>query len=805
MVGFGRQGACLVAAIAIALLGSPARADVAVGEPIAPIEVPFPPAAPLIEAHVVLEIVLDAQGAVESATPVSRTPVDAPDVFAQAAARAVSAARFYPSTRDGQPVRSRLRYVVSFHPPAAPDAAPPDRTATPSADAATATAAEVVVKGAGWPSPRGLGDFRVERDLLEASPRQQTSEMLSAAPGFFVDHEDGEGVGNDVYLRGFDLDHGSGIEMRLGSIPINVPLHIQGQGYADANFILPEVVRAIRVLEGPFDPRQGDAAIVGSAYFDLGVPERGYRLGATYGSFGQMRLVGIAAPREADPDTFAAVSIRKTDGFGANRAGLSGSTNAQWALDVGPRDRLRILATAYGARSSLAGVVRQDDVDAGRIGLYDSYPYFAEGQGIQSSRIIVGATLEHDGGAGAYLEISPWFMWTGFRARQNFAGVLETAQIDPSRSARGDLFETTNREAAVGLTSRLRPAPLWLGDVAEIVAEPGLYVRAGHTDQTKSLLVPSDLSPWDRRIDAGVRALDVGAYLDLDARVLRRLRVSGGPRADLLAVSVDDRLAGAHRGAAGVAPGLHVTTEYELARWLVPAVSYGQGFRSLGAERLADGSSKPYSTVRSVEAGLRLLVPDERCTTRVSVFETRVANELVFEATSGGLELQNESVRRGFVGSVVARPFDWLVASTALSITRATFATRVPGVSHYVPSVPSALFRGDATARGRVGTLRNVPFTGRIGVGYTLLGGRHLTDTITAPTHHVVSASGALRSGAIEVGIDVYNVLGSKYPDDEQVYVSNWSLLPGQQPASTATHLTAAPPRTILGTVSLYF
>src|SRR5436853_162456 len=83
------------------------------------------------------------------------------------------------------------------------------------------------------------------------------------------------------------------------------------------------VVRSVRVLEGPFDPRQGDAAIVGSAYFDLGVPERGYRVGATYGSFGQARLVGIAAPRDADDDTFVAFSLRRTSGFGDNRSGAS--------------------------------------------------------------------------------------------------------------------------------------------------------------------------------------------------------------------------------------------------------------------------------------------------------------------------------------------------------------------------------------------------------------------------------------------------------------------------------------------------
>jgi iron complex outermembrane receptor protein len=701
--------------------------------------------------------------------------------------------------------------------PPPPSAPPPDAPPPALGERKDATGQEVVVRGAGWGPSRGLGDVRVQRELLDASPRQQTSEMLSAAPGFFVDHEDGEGLGNDVYLRGFDLDHGSGIEMRVGSVPINVPLHIQGQGYADANFIIPEVVRSVRVLEGPFDPRQGDAAIVGSAYFDLGVPERGYRLGSSYGSFHQMRILGIVAPPAADAETFTAVSLRKTDGFGDHREGFSGSVNTQYGVELGVWDRLRILATAYGAESSLAGVVRQDDVDAHRIGFDGSYPYFTRGQGALSSRFIVGATFEHDESGGTRLEVAPWFMWTGFRARQNFTGNLESSQVDPRRSGLGDLFETTNREAAIGMTSRLRAAPVRIGSAIEAIGEPGIYVRAAHTAQTKSLLAPGDLEPWDRRIDAAIESLDVGVYLDLDARISRRLRVSGGPRADLLWVSVDDRLAGlaplgsagvvdgSPRNAVGVAPGIHATLEYDVAKWMTPAISYGQGFRSLGAERLPDASSQPYSKVTSVEAGLKLLVPDERYTTRLSVFETRVGNELVFEATSGGLESQNASVRRGFVGSVVAKPFDWLLTSTAMSVTRAVFATRVPGVSHYVPNVPSVLFRADATARGRVTTWKGTPITGRVGVGYTLLAGRHLTDTAQGATHHVVNAGAALRYGSVEVAMDGYNVLASTYPDDEQVYVSNWSLRPGQQPASLATHVTAAPPRTLVGSVTVYF
>src|SRR5262249_47400626 len=158
----------------------------------------------------------------------------------------------------------------------------------------------------------------------------------------------------------------------------------------------------------------------------------------------------------------------------------------------------------------------------------------AEGQSVQASRVVVGATFEHDGPRGAHFEFAPWFMWTGFRARQNFAGALETAQIDPSRSALGDLFETTDGESAVGISSHYRTAPIALGDAVRIVGEPGIFVRVGHDDQTKSLLIPSSLQPWDRRIDVGLQTLDLGAYVDLDARLSKRLRISGGPRADLL-------------------------------------------------------------------------------------------------------------------------------------------------------------------------------------------------------------------------------------------------------------------------------
>ena len=340
-----------------------AAAQVLAAEPVDPIVAVYPATEPPRETQVTLQVVVDATGAVESAVEIQSPPARRLECLRHGSRRRRDQGALHAivARRPGLPLADRVRRRLSpaastplashlhlhrrshpARPPRPPATVPPRRRRSE-------------VRGIAWSSPRGLGDVRVDRETLTASPRQQTSEMLSAAPGFFVDHEDGEGLGNDVYLRGFDLDNGSGIEMKVGEVPINVPLHIHGQGYADVNFIIPEVVRSIRVLEGPYDPRQGDSAIVGSALFDLGVTERGYQLKTTYGSFDQARIVGIAAPEEASDETFAAFSLRETHGFGQDRASKSASVNAQYGIDLTDSDHLRLLATAYASSAALPG------------------------------------------------------------------------------------------------------------------------------------------------------------------------------------------------------------------------------------------------------------------------------------------------------------------------------------------------------------------------------------------------------------------------------------------------------------------
>ena len=191
--------------------------------------------------------------------------------------------------------------------------------------------------------------------------------------------------------------------------------------------------------------------------------------------------------------------------------------------------------------------------------------------------------------------------------------------------------------------------------------------------------------------------------------------------------------------------------------------------------------------------------------TTLAVFDTWVANELVFEAEAGGLETENASTRRGVVGSLVAKPCRLaLRVGRALRDQRCLHHARGRRVARRADVAPD-FFRLDATARHAVGTVRGKPVSARAGVGYTFLAGSHLTDAIIGPAHARAQRFARRALRLHRASIDGYNVLGLKYADDAEVYVSNWSSKPGQQPASLATHLTAAPPATVIGTIALYF
>src|SRR5262245_17835049 len=109
---------------------------------------------------------------------------------------------------------------------------------------------------------------RVIRSLdIELRPRESSQELLRLTPGLVIAQHAGGGKAEQIFLRGFDADHGTDVAISVDGTPVNMVSHAHGQGYADLHFVIPELVDRIDVRKGPFDVRDGDFATAGAVQF----------------------------------------------------------------------------------------------------------------------------------------------------------------------------------------------------------------------------------------------------------------------------------------------------------------------------------------------------------------------------------------------------------------------------------------------------------------------------------------------------------------------------------------------------------
>jgi hypothetical protein len=84
-----------------------------------------------------------------------------------------------------------------------------------------------------------------------------TQDLLRLVPGLFIAQHAGGGKAEQIFLRGFDVDHGTDININVDGIPVNMPSHAHGQGYADLHFVIPETVDNLTYAKGPYDAKVG--------------------------------------------------------------------------------------------------------------------------------------------------------------------------------------------------------------------------------------------------------------------------------------------------------------------------------------------------------------------------------------------------------------------------------------------------------------------------------------------------------------------------------------------------------------------
>ena len=145
-------------------------------------------------------------------------------------------------------------------------------------------------------------------------PAFRPGEALEVVPGLAVTQHSGEGKANQYYLRGFDLDHGTDLALYLDSMPLNMRTHGHGQGYADANFVMPELLETVDARKGPYNVEDGDFSNAGTIRMQYlhRVPEGVFT--STGGAFGYGRQFGMKSWSFANGDILGAGEISTYNG-----------------------------------------------------------------------------------------------------------------------------------------------------------------------------------------------------------------------------------------------------------------------------------------------------------------------------------------------------------------------------------------------------------------------------------------------------------------------------------------------------------
>lgn len=553
-------------------------------------------------------------------------------------------------------------------------------------DATLLETIEVIAQRPPSDIPRSSTEGFVTAEQLAERPISRSGELLEFVPGLMVTQHSGEGKANQYFLRGFNLDHGTDFYSEVDGLPVNMRTHAHGQGYADINFIIPELIGSLDYRKGPYYADVGDFGAAGSAnlrYVDelpltlfrgtLG--EWGYRsvLAAGSPSLGPGKLLLAAEATHYDGPFDLASHERKYAGIARYNTGsdASGATMSLMGYGIHYRalDQIPQRAVDEGLISEKGFI---DPTDGGRVERFS-----ANGE-------IRGVDADGKGSwrAQAY----------ALKYRMQLFSDFTYFFTDPTDAddLPDDQFNQFDDRWVYGLNAkRLWTLPVSVPADVEI----GLQSRYDDIDT-----VALRLTQARHRTDGGlagdgivrsdsVKEASVGLYVSSTLKWTPWFRSQVGARVDQYWFDVNSNLdATSGKEDDAIASPKVALVFGPFSRTLLFA-NYGEGFHSNDARGTTirvdptDGVTAqdrvdPLVKARGGELGITSEVVDHLKLT-ASLWKLNFASELVFVGDAGGSEPSSASRRRGVELSASWAPVKWLAINVDYAYAHARL--KVPG------------------------------------------------------------------------------------------------------------------------------
>ena len=207
---------------------------------------------------------------------------------------------------------------------------------------------------------------------IKTNPVGSSQEILQKVPGLIIGQHAGGGKAEQIFLRGYDIDHGTDVSINYDGMPVNMVSHAHGQGYSDLHFIIPEVIDNINFGKGPYYGEQGNFNTAG--YIDFKSKDRlaSNLLKVEGGQFNSRRILGMFNVLNSEKQSaYIATEYLLTDGpFESPQNFNRFNFMAKYSDLINNSDRLSISASHFTSQWDASGQIPNRAVESGIIGRF---------------------------------------------------------------------------------------------------------------------------------------------------------------------------------------------------------------------------------------------------------------------------------------------------------------------------------------------------------------------------------------------------------------------------------------------------
>ena len=280
---------------------------------------------------------------------------------------------------------------------------------------------------------------------IQTSPVQSSQEILRSVPGLFIGQHAGGGKAEQIFLRGFDIDHGTDINISVDGLPVNLVSHAHGQGYSDLHFVIPETTNKIDFGKGPYYADKGNFNTAGYVEFNTFDELNGSSIKMEMGQFNSYRLLGMFDVLSRDHHNgYIATEYQATDGpFDSpqnfNRFNIFGKYSGR----VNHEDQIRATFSHFMSKWDASGQIPTRAVANGMIGRFGAID---DTEGGTTSRTSLTFHYDKFIGTKSSIKNKIFFSKYDFELYSNFTFFLE----DPIN---GDQIRQKENRSLLGFSS----------------------------------------------------------------------------------------------------------------------------------------------------------------------------------------------------------------------------------------------------------------------------------------------------------------------------------------------------------------